>query len=195
MGAVITAADHELQLRLVRHLRRELERRRALEPEERAGEPRIVVLVDGIGAFLAEHEGIESAEVAEAFRRVFAEGPEVDILFVVTGERPGSLPPRMGSLISQKLLFRLADPSDFSAIGVRANRLPDLVPGRALHGSSKLVVQVGRLTDLDWLAAAHGRRRSPPAPAHPGAAGHRALRRPARGKARAVAGGAHPRHL
>ncbi|MBW3645459.1 MAG: hypothetical protein KY441_08150, partial [Actinobacteria bacterium] len=166
VGAVITAADHELQLRLVRHLRRELERRRALEPEERAGEPRIVVLVDGIGAFLAEHEGIESAEVAEAFRRVFAEGPEVDILFVVTGERPGSLPPRMGSLISQKLLFRLADPSDFSAIGVRANRLPDLVPGRALHGPSKLVVQVGRLTDLDWLTAAHGRRRvrRPPPP-------------------------------
>lgn len=77
---MIPAADREAHLRLIRHLRRELGRRRALS----AAEPRN--LIDGVGAFLAEHEGIESAEIAEAFRRVFSDGPEVGILFVVAGE-------------------------------------------------------------------------------------------------------------
>ena len=152
VGAVIPAADREAQLRLIRHLRRELGRRRALSAAERAEEPRIVVLVDGIGAFLAEHEGIESTETAEAFRRVFSDGPEVGILFVVAGERPGALPVRMGALVSQKVLFRLAEPSDYSAIGIRPNRLPTFVPGRAIHAATKLVVQVGHPGDLSGIA-------------------------------------------
>ncbi len=162
VGAVVPAGDHEGQLRLVRYLRRELDRRRALSPSDRAGEARVVVLIDGIGAFVAEHEGIESTETAEAFRRVFADGPEVDILFVVAGERPGSLPARMAALVSQKILFRLADPADFSAIGLRPKRLPAFVPGRAVHGPTKLVMQVGHPGDLSPLLRGTGAGRRPP---------------------------------
>jgi len=143
VGAVVTAADHEAQFRLIRRLRHELDRRRALSPAERAIQPMIVVLVDGVGAFLAEHEGVEGTDVTDTFRRVFSEGPGTGIVFVVTGDRPASLPVRLASLVSQKVLFRLADDNDFSAIGVRPRELPKFVPGRAIHGVSKLVFQVG----------------------------------------------------
>ncbi len=143
VGAVVAANDHEAQFRLLRYLRRELDRRRALSPEARVSEPRIVVLIDGIGSFLAEHDDIENAEAADAFRRVFSDGPTVDILFVVTGDRPGALPVRLSSQVSQRVLFRLADPADFSTIGMRVKDLPKFVPGRAIHGESKLVIQVG----------------------------------------------------
>lgn len=162
VGAVLAAADHEGQLRLVRHLRRELDRRRTLSPHDLAGELRIVVLVDGIGAFLAAHEGIEGAETAEAFRRVFTDGPEVGLLCVVAGERPGSLPARLGALVSQKVLFRLADPADFSAIGLRPKQLPSFVPGRAVHGPTKLVIQVGHPGDLSTLPRGGGGALRPP---------------------------------
>lgn len=147
VGAVVTAADHEAQFRLIRRLRHELDRRRALGPAERATQPMIVVLVDGVGAFLAEHEGVEGTDVTDTFRRVFSEGPGTGIAFVVTGDRPASLPVRLASLVSQKIVFRLADNNDFAAIGVRPKELPKFVPGRAIHGVSKLVFQVGHPGD------------------------------------------------
>jgi S-DNA-T family DNA segregation ATPase FtsK/SpoIIIE len=154
----------------VRLLRAELDRRRDLSPLERAAEPRIVVLIDGIGAFLAEHDAVDSLETGEAFRRVFSDGPGVDIVFIVTGDRPGELPMRLGSLVGQRLLFRLADPSDFAAIGIRPKDLPAFLPGRALDERG-LVVQVGRPPqDLDAVAARlepAGRRPPPPIVALP----------------------------
>jgi DNA segregation ATPase FtsK/SpoIIIE, S-DNA-T family len=150
-GAVIGANDTESQLRLIRLLRRELDRRRELDPVARTAEPRLVVVVDGIGAFLAEHESVDAMETAEAFRRVFSEGAGVGISFIVSGDRPGELPMRMASLVSQRLLHRLADPSDFALVGVRTKDLPAFVPGRALDDAGR-VVQValppGELTEL-----------------------------------------------
>jgi S-DNA-T family DNA segregation ATPase FtsK/SpoIIIE len=154
VGAVIAANDFEAQFRLLRYLRREVDRRRSLDPEVRRGEPRLVVLIDGIDSFLAEHDDIERAETAEAFRRVFSDGPTVDVLFVLSGDRPGALPVRLSSLVSEKILFRLADPSDFSAIGVRTKELPRFVPGRGIHGESKLVLQVGHPGNLHALGDA-----------------------------------------
>jgi len=147
VGAVIAASDDEAQLRLLRYLRREVERRRALSPSARAGQARIVVLVDGIESFLADHDDVEHPETADAFRRVFSEGPGVDVLFVVSGGRPGALPMRLSSLVSQKVLFRLADSSDFGAIGLRPKEVPAFVAGRAVHGDSKMVIQVGHPGD------------------------------------------------
>jgi DNA segregation ATPase FtsK/SpoIIIE, S-DNA-T family len=153
-------------VRLLRHLRRELDRRRALPAEQREAEPRIVVLIDGIGGFLAEHGDLGGSDTADAFRRIFSEGPGVGILFVVAGERPGVLPPRLGSLVGQRLLLRLADPVEFSAVGLRPRQLPAFVPGRALHAPSRLVVQVGH-PGGNLAAAAEEVRARWPAPARP----------------------------
>jgi S-DNA-T family DNA segregation ATPase FtsK/SpoIIIE len=149
VGAVITANEREAQGRLVRFLRAEVDRRRV------TGEslPRIVTCIDGVGAFLAEHEGLDGTEVSDAFRRIFSEGPAVGINFIVTADRMGALPLRLASLVSQKLLFRLADASDYSTLGLRAAQLPRFVPGRAVHSDGNRIVQVGMPSDLSALAA------------------------------------------
>ncbi len=50
-------------------------------------EPRIVTCIDDVGAFLAEHDGIDGVEVTETFHRLFAEGPQFGIAFIVTADR------------------------------------------------------------------------------------------------------------
>jgi S-DNA-T family DNA segregation ATPase FtsK/SpoIIIE len=84
---------------------------------------------------------------------VFSEGPAVGINFIVTADRVGALPLRLASLVSQKLLFRLADASDYSTLGLRAAQLPRFVPGRAVHSDGNRIVQVGLPSDLSTLAA------------------------------------------
>jgi S-DNA-T family DNA segregation ATPase FtsK/SpoIIIE len=64
-----------------------------------------------------------------------------------------ALPLRLASLVSQKLLFRLADASDYSMLGLRAAQLPRFVPGRAVHSDGNRIVQVGLPGDLTDLVA------------------------------------------
>ncbi|HEX2381270.1 MAG TPA: FtsK/SpoIIIE domain-containing protein [Acidimicrobiales bacterium] len=130
---------HERHARLMRTLRLELERRRATGECE----PRIVTCVDNVGTFLAEHDGIDGIEVTETFHRLFGEGSPFGISFVVTADRISALPLRLSSLVSQKLLFRLADPHDYALVGLRPNELPAFVAGRAVHSDGNRVVQVG----------------------------------------------------
>jgi DNA segregation ATPase FtsK/SpoIIIE, S-DNA-T family len=152
VGAVIGATEREAQYRLIRTLRRELDRRRDLPAEQRAAQPRQVVLIDGIGGFLAEHEGLEGAELSDAFKRLFTEGPTVGISFVTAGDRPGALPLRLASVVSQRWLFRLAEVNDFGSIGLRAKQVPAFVPGRAVRAEDHRVVQVARPSSVAAFA-------------------------------------------
>ncbi len=138
-GAVIGAPEVEARARLVRHLRAELDRRRTLAPDVLAREPLVVTLVDGIESLLAELDQVEHLETGDAFRRVFADGPEARLLFAVAGNRPGAMPLRLGALVGQRYLFRLADPADFSAVGLRPRQLPAFVPGRAVAADGRVV--------------------------------------------------------
>ncbi|MGH3665219.1 MAG: FtsK/SpoIIIE domain-containing protein, partial [Egibacteraceae bacterium] len=71
-GAVVGATETEAQYRVIRHLRRELDRRRTLSPDELDGEPLVVTIVDGVAALLAEFDSIENLETGDAFKRVFS---------------------------------------------------------------------------------------------------------------------------
>jgi DNA segregation ATPase FtsK/SpoIIIE, S-DNA-T family len=171
VGAVVPATAGELREKLLRTLRRELDRRRELSPAELAAQPTVVVLVDGIGSLLAEFEGTDGLEEGERFRRVFNDGPTVGIVFAVTGDRLGALPTRYGAAVARKLLFRHADPHEFGAVGIRTTSLPRFVPGRAVDATSELVVQVahpGGTGDLRAEVAAIAARwedtPGPPAP-------------------------------
>jgi DNA segregation ATPase FtsK/SpoIIIE-like protein len=129
----------ERHARLMKLLRTELDRRRSMG----SCEPRIVTCIDDVGAFLAEHDGIDGIEVTESFHRLFAEGPQFGISFIVAADRVNALPLRLSSLVSQKLLFRLADPQDYAIAGLRPKDVPRFVPGRAIHSDGNRVVQVG----------------------------------------------------
>ncbi len=143
VGSVVRASQRERQIRLVRHLRAELNRRRCLTPEEREAEPVVVLLVDGVAAFLAELDEASGLGVHEDFARVWAEGPGVGINTAVSADRIGALPHQLVSLVEQRWVFRLANPADGAAFGLRPQELPRPTPGRAVMAGTGQVVQVG----------------------------------------------------
>jgi S-DNA-T family DNA segregation ATPase FtsK/SpoIIIE len=144
VGAVIGAAEHERQRRLLRRLRGELGVRRGMDPTTRAGAPRIVVLLDGYAGFAAEHGDISGDELREALARVWADGPELGIHVVIAADRLGAVPTALASLAQQRLAFQLADVADYAQFGIVRRAIPRFGPGRAVVGGSSQVIQVAR---------------------------------------------------
>ena len=153
VGALITAGERERQVRLMRWLGQEINRRRAL-PDARTAEPRLVLILDGLSGFRSEWDDAAAPMTAD-LQRVFGAGPEVGIHSVVTADRASVVPGAIQSLTRQRWLFRLGDPSEFALIGVRAADVPDFHPGGALTGEDAQEVQVGR--PADGLAGAVAR--------------------------------------
>jgi S-DNA-T family DNA segregation ATPase FtsK/SpoIIIE len=167
VGAVVTAAERERQTRLVRHLRTELDRRRAMGGAAASAEPMVVTLVDGWSAMAAEYNDIGGSAVWEAFLRVVADGPEVGLHVMVTADRALAVPNAVAALVRQRLALRLADRSDYSNFGLRASAVPDMAPGRAVVASTGQLVQIARPADgvaaaVARTAALHPRPVRPP---------------------------------
>ena len=89
-GGVMLASERERQQRLLRFLRSELDRRRELPAQERAAEATIVTIIDGWPALVAEYQDIAGQELIESFIRVCADGPEVGLFVVISGDRAGA---------------------------------------------------------------------------------------------------------
>lgn len=144
VGAVVGAAEHERQRRLLRRLRGELGARRGLDPVARAGVPRIVVLLDGYGGFASEHADLGGDALREALARVWADGPELGIHTAIAADRLGAVPTALASLAQQRLAFQLADVADYAQFGLPRRSIPRFNPGRAVVGGSGQVIQVAR---------------------------------------------------
>jgi S-DNA-T family DNA segregation ATPase FtsK/SpoIIIE len=138
-GAVVLAAERERQMRLVRHLRAELDRRRL----ERA-DGDIVVLIDNIAAMRAEFGDAEGLDLMDDLGRVYADGADVGIRFAVAADRLNAVHGSWSSVTQQKWLFRLPDPHDYAAAGLTRKHTPQAVPGRAVMSPEGLQVQVAR---------------------------------------------------
>jgi S-DNA-T family DNA segregation ATPase FtsK/SpoIIIE len=156
-------------MRLIRHLRAELDERRNLSPEARRDRPVIVLLVDGYAAYAAEYRDIVGTSIMDEFQRVFADGPEVAIFTVLTADRAGAVPSAMASVVRQKLLMRLADQYDYGQFGIPSKTVPTFPPGGGIVVESRQVVQVA--APVDGLASAarrygqiHPAPTRPPAP-------------------------------
>jgi DNA segregation ATPase FtsK/SpoIIIE, S-DNA-T family len=165
-GAVITASERERQIRLVHHLRSELERRRQLPPDIRDAEARLVVLLDGYAAFSAEYRDLLGMDVLDVFHRVIADGPEAGIHFVIGADRATAIPSAMTSLVRQKLAMRLADRYDYGQFGIPTKALPEFGPGRAIVAETKQLVQIAFAVD-GLRSAATRVAEQQPAPEHP----------------------------
>jgi S-DNA-T family DNA segregation ATPase FtsK/SpoIIIE len=127
------AGAGELQTRFLRHLRVELERRRAAPGGRRA-----VVLIDGLAALRDEYQDFEGQQLLDALYRVYAEGPALGISFAVSTTRAKAVPSAMDEVTTQKWMFRLADPYDYASIGVRPKDVPPPVPGRFIDSTMRL---------------------------------------------------------
>ncbi|HEX8101646.1 MAG TPA: FtsK/SpoIIIE domain-containing protein [Solirubrobacteraceae bacterium] len=157
-GAVIAANDRERQMRLMRHLRRELDRRRAATHRRRT-----IVLIDNLGAMRAEFADVAGTELMDELDRVYADGPGLGLSFAVAADRPTSVPSAWSSITAQKWLFRLADAYDYTSLGLARGDVPDAVPGRGVVAESRLQIQVARPTPSIAEAAAALAPRWPPA--------------------------------
>jgi S-DNA-T family DNA segregation ATPase FtsK/SpoIIIE len=138
-GSVVVAGDRERQMRLVRHLRAELDRRR----ERRRQQPRTVVLIDNFSAMRAEFDDVEGLAMMDELTRVFADGPEVGINIAIAADRVNAVPGALAALTTQRWLFRLADPYDYASVGLGRKHIPHATPGRAVMVSSEQQVQLG----------------------------------------------------
>jgi S-DNA-T family DNA segregation ATPase FtsK/SpoIIIE len=172
VGGVVGAGERERQTRLVRFLRDELDRRRAMGAAAARREPMVVTVLDGWSAFAAEYADFTGTAVWEAWTRVLADGPEVGLCAVISADRTMAVANAVASLIRQKLVLRLADRNDYTGFGVRGAAVPDMVPGRALLAGSGQVVQIARPSDglaaaATRLAARHPAPTRPPAPVEP----------------------------
>ncbi len=143
-GAVVGATERERQQRLVRFLRGELDRRLQLDLPGQRAEPRIVLLLDGYGAFKADYDDVAGMGTTDDLTRVFADGPEVGISCVITADRAGAVPGALSATVRSKLLFRLADTFEYSTFGLPSKSVPALPPGRAIDVESGHVIHVAR---------------------------------------------------
>lgn len=144
-GAVVEAAETERQVRLLRHLRGELDRRRQWASQAAPPghpPPAIVLLLDSYAGFLAAFDDLAGMALRDDLARLVADGPSLGIWVVATADHPAAVPSAVAALVPEKLLFRLADRHDYSTFGIRSRGLPEPVPGRAVDAGSGLEVQI-----------------------------------------------------
>ncbi|MGW0502842.1 FtsK/SpoIIIE domain-containing protein [Micromonospora sp. NPDC003241] len=158
-GAVVPRADLERLERLLGRLRGELARRHdllarhscagldelraALSPAERPAH--LVLLVDGwdsLAAVLGDHDG---GRLLDQFLGLLREGPAAGLHLMMTSER-GLLSGRVATLNDHRIMLRMTDRTDYSAIGVNHRRVPEVIPpGRAWSSVDRGELQIALL--------------------------------------------------
>ncbi|CAM3821794.1 FtsK/SpoIIIE domain-containing protein [Smaragdicoccus niigatensis] len=186
VGAIIDGDDEERLSRLMRQLVATVDERATryaaaqsstiTEYRARANaptEPRIVVLVDGIGAFREAYEHSLASPWFTMFCQIAADGRAVGVHVVVTADRPAALPTSLGSSVQRRIVLRMASADDYMSLGVASDILnPNSPPGRGvldgcevqlsvLGGDANVAVQ-GR--EIAAFAAAMRRKGAMPAP-------------------------------
>ncbi len=133
--------ERERTVRLLRHLRDEVDRRKSTPGPH----GRTVVVVDGLPALKEEFDDHDGLQLLEGLYRAYADGPEVGMWFAVTTSRPKAVPGSIQDVTTQRWAFRLADPYDYAAMGIPSRRGPANVPGRCIIAGSQLQAQVATL--------------------------------------------------
>lgn len=132
------AGGKEQQARFLRHLRTELETRRANPTMHR----KTVVLLDGLASLKDEFQDYEGQELLDVLYRAYADGPAVGLVFAVSTTRAKAVPSAMDEVTLQKWLFRLADAYDYATLGVRGKAIPAPVAGRCVDPRTTLQMHV-----------------------------------------------------
>ncbi|MFB2579910.1 FtsK/SpoIIIE domain-containing protein [Herbiconiux sp. P15] len=187
VGAIISGDDEERVIRLLRMLRDIVDDRSIRYSAVRAGsigeyrriadapaEPRILVLVDGIGAFREQYEFGGHSAWFTTFSQIATDGRQLGVHIVVTGDRPNSVPASLGSTIQRRLILRLASEDDYALVNAPKDTLSAVSPpGRGvmegnevqmavLGADSNVAVQAREIAKL-----AEAMRRQGVAPAQP----------------------------
>lgn len=142
VGAVVTSGEGERQRRLLHSLAAELADRRAGPFDRR----RCVFVVHGVTALQARWEESGHHECWSMLVDLVADGARHAIHVCATAEG-ASVPQRLLSACSQRMVFRLGDPADRAVLGFPTRPAVDLPFARALAATGQgdpLLVQVAQ---------------------------------------------------
>ncbi|GAB2565789.1 FtsK/SpoIIIE domain-containing protein [Leucobacter ruminantium] len=170
VGAVAPLGDAELTGRVLRHLSDVVAERgpryaavragglsayRDAMPE--AGEPRVVLLLDGFAAFRQATETLGGADNPFAMlTEIMMQGRSVGVHVVLTADRPSVIPATLSASLQRQFVLRLANPHDYAALGVRSDVLEGTAPGRALLAGDEREMQFAVLGGPDLARQSAG---------------------------------------
>lgn len=110
---------------------------------EDADEPRILLLVDGIGAFREIYEHSGQSAFFTLFNQIVSEGRRFGVHVIVAGDRPGALSTSLMSMMQQRLTLRLASSEDYLLTGEPHDILSmNAPPGRGIISGNEVQVAV-----------------------------------------------------
>ncbi len=148
VGAIIDGDDAERVVRLLRFLRGVVDERATRFAAVKAGsldeyrrlagvptEPRYLLLIDGIGVFRERYEfgSADASAWFTAFAQIAADGRQLGVHVVMTGDRPNALPPSIAATVQRRIVLRLADAEEYLLMGVPKDILgPSSPAGRAI---------------------------------------------------------------
>lgn len=156
VGSIISGDDEERVARLLRWLRDLVDDRAVRYSEARAGsivdyrkianrpdEARILLLLDGMGAFREAYESSVTSPWFSVFSQIATDGRQVGVHVVVTGDRSGSIPTSLSSSIQRRLILRLANADEYAMLGVDSDVLTPTSPaGRGILDGDETQVAV-----------------------------------------------------
>lgn len=158
VGAIVSGDDEERVIRTIRMLRDIVDERATRYAAVNAGsiaeyrrvagvpdEARILLLVDGIGAFKDQYE-FGPANLSSwytAFAQVAADGRSVGVHVVVAGDRPNSVPNSIAATVQRRVVLRMAQEDDYLALGVPKDVLSAASPpGRGILDGNEVQIAV-----------------------------------------------------
>ncbi len=161
VGSIIRANDDERVRRLLRWLREVIDERGFRYAKVNAGtiteyrtvtgkadEPRILLLLDGLGAFLKEYEARDSW--VDTLVAIAGAGRAVGVHVVFSTDRSTGMTSALAATIQQRLVLRMASVDDYdSSIVPRGMLTPQAVPGRGVWERTEVqIALLGPSTDL-----------------------------------------------
>ena len=156
VGSIINGDDSERVQRVLRQLRETIDDRATRYAAVNAGtideyrtaadqpdEPRILLLVDGMGAFRQAYEAVAAGRWFEIFQQIAADGRQFGVHVVVSADRPAAIPTALASVIQRQLVLRLASENDYLTLNVPSDVLAGMSPpGRGLFEDHEVQVTV-----------------------------------------------------
>jgi len=152
VGTIVPGADHERLTRLLLFLRDLVDdramrysragaatitdyRRLATAP----GEPRIIVLVDGLTAFRAAYETGGRVRWLDLVNSLAADGRPVGVHFVISVDQRAGMPNGLASSVQSRVVLRMAHADDYAFLGVPGDVLTmGSPPGRGLLNGAEV---------------------------------------------------------
>jgi S-DNA-T family DNA segregation ATPase FtsK/SpoIIIE len=105
--------------------------------------PRILLLLDGIGAFAQRYQPGSVSGVYERLLHIAAQGRRAGVHVVVTADRTGAVPSGLVSSLQEQVVLRLATDNDYRMMGLAPDAIDrDAPPGRGRLGKNEIQVAV-----------------------------------------------------